>query len=125
MRVVAAVISKGDKFLVCRRSSHKSLPGFWEFPGGKVETGESDPEALKREIREELGVEIQVLEFICMSEIHTDIEKIEMYSYSGVLVSNEPSSSSDHDALRWVSAKELPDLRFPELDLPVVTALTK
>jgi 8-oxo-dGTP diphosphatase len=122
---VAAVISKDDKFLVCRRASHKSLPGFWEFPGGKVESGESDPEALKREIQEELGVEIQVLEFICRSEIRVGTQKIEMYSYSVVLVSNEPSSSSDHDAMRWVSVQELTDLQFPELDLPVVTALKK
>jgi 8-oxo-dGTP diphosphatase len=122
---VAAVISKDDKFLVCRRASHKSLAGFWEFPGGKVESGESDPEALKREIQEELGVEIQVLEFICKSEISAGTQKIEMYSYSGVLVSNEPSSSSDHDAFRWVSPHELADLLFPELDLPVVAALKK
>ncbi len=125
MRVVAAVISKDDKFLVCRRASHKSLPGFWEFPGGKVESGESDPEALKREIQEELGVEIQVLEFICRSEIRVGTQKIEMYSYSADLVSNEPSSSSDHDAMRWVSVQELTDLQFPELDQPVVTALKK
>ena len=57
MRVVAAIIESNGELLACRRASHKSLAGKWEFPGGKVEPGETEQQALVREIREELGWE--------------------------------------------------------------------
>jgi len=55
IHVVAAIFTKGKKVLACRRASHKNSPGLWEFPGGKVENGESSFAALEREIKEELG----------------------------------------------------------------------
>ena len=57
IHVVAAIFTKGEKVLACRRAPHKSSPGLWEFPGGKVEAGESSFAALEREIKEELGFE--------------------------------------------------------------------
>ena len=124
MRVVAAVIRDQDTFLACRRAPHKTLSGKWEFPGGKVEAGESDTQALIREIREELGVEISVGDFIAKSTIETSETLLEMYTYFAELVSDRPTSSSDHDELRWVELENLNDLEWPVLDLPVVDALT-
>lgn len=125
MRVVAAVITKDDQILICRRGAHKSLAGFWEFPGGKVEAGETDGEALVREIREELQVEIQVQELICTSRISSGDRQIEMNSYFAELLSATPSSSSDHDELKWVSRTHLLDYTLPPLDIPVAEALQK
>jgi mutator protein MutT len=58
VRVIAAVIARGDTLLVCQRPLHKRHGGLWEFPGGKCEPGESDADAARRELREELGVEV-------------------------------------------------------------------
>ena len=58
IRVIAAVIARGDALLVCQRPLHKRHGGLWEFPGGKCEPGESDADAARRELREELGVEV-------------------------------------------------------------------
>ena len=58
IRVIAAVISRGDELLVCQRPLEKRHGGLWEFPGGKCEPGESDADAARRELREELGVEV-------------------------------------------------------------------
>ena len=125
MRVVAAVVTHRDKFLACRRAEHKSLSGFWEFPGGKVEPGESDQIALGRELEEELGIQVVVGNFVCRSESAANGTQIEMFTYFCELNSLPPTSSSDHDELRWVSVEQLKDLSWPELDLPVVEALTK
>lgn len=58
IRVLAAVIREGDRYLACQRPAHKRHGGLWEFPGGKVEKGESDLDGMRRELREELGVEV-------------------------------------------------------------------
>lgn len=125
MRVVAAVITKDDKILICRRSAHKSLAGFWEFPGGKVEAAETDAQALIREIREELQVDIQVQELICTSRTSSGDRQIEMNTYFAELLSATPTSSSDHDELKWVSRSQLLNFNWPPLDVPVVEALSE
>ena len=121
MRVAAAVIEYDGRFLACRRAEHKSLAGKWEFPGGKVEAGETDEEALKREIFEELQIEIEVGALVTRSRSLST--SIEMHSYFATLKSGFPSSSSDHDELRWLSADELSELEWPELDVPVLEVL--
>lgn len=121
MIVVAAVIEHEGLVLACRRAGHKSLAGKWEFPGGKVEPGESDAEALGREILEELQIEIEVGQLVTSS--HSSSPAIEMHSYFAKLKSGIPMSSSDHDELRWLRVEELSALEWPELDIPVLEAL--
>ncbi len=125
MRVVAAVIQSGDAFLVCRRAPHKNLAGKWEFPGGKVEGNETDTEALTREIKEELNVDVEVEELVAVSRSNSRHQEIVMYSYFAQLVSSKPTSSSDHDEMRWVTHSEFNSLDWAELDLPVIEALAK
>lgn len=125
MRVVAAVIESNSLVLACRRALHKSMGGFWEFPGGKVESGETDQQALARELREELGIEVEVGDFICQSRSLANDTEIEMFTYFCSLKSPKPTSSSDHDKLLWVTSSELSSLEWPPLDLPVVEALIK
>lgn len=123
MRVVAAVIQDKGKFLACRRASNKSLAGKWEFPGGKVEPGETDKKALEREIKEELNVQISVGKLLTISINDLGTEVIEMYSYLAELDGDRPFASSDHDQLVWLSRNETAALDWAELDLPVVRAL--
>lgn len=123
MRVVAAVIKAGDLYLACRRASHKSLAGKWEFPGGKVETSETDETALAREIREELGTEVTVEQLVETTFSSASGTSIEMASYLCRLISERPTQSSDHDKLLWLALEELQTLDWAELDIPVVEKL--
>lgn len=125
MRVVAAVIKNGDEFLACRRSPHKNLAGKWEFPGGKVELGETDIEALIREIKEELSVDVEVGDLVAVSRSISGPQEIVMYTYFAQLISLKPTSSSDHDQLLWVTKTRLESLDWAELDVPVIEVLVK
>lgn len=125
MRVVAAVIRAGDKFLACRRASGHDLAGKWEFPGGKVESGEEDVAALTREISEELDVQVLVGKLITKSSASRGIGTIEMFSYFATLEGPSPTQSSDHDLLEWVAVEDLVSLDWAELDIPVVDELIR
>ena len=125
MRVVAAVIQSGDEFLACRRSPQKNLAGKWEFPGGKVEFGETDVEALTREIKEELSVDVQVGDLVAVSRSISGPQQIVMYTYFAQLISLKPTYSSDHDQLLWVTKTGLESLDWAELDIPVIEVLVK
>jgi 8-oxo-dGTP diphosphatase len=122
MRVVAAVIQDQGRFLACRRAPHKSLPGQWEFPGGKVEPGETDQEALARELVEELSISVRVGDFIIET---SNAAGIEMATYFVQLSGDRPEASSDHDRLIWVQASDLSRLDWAELDVPVVRELER
>ncbi len=122
MRVVAAVISKDDKFLVCRRASHKSLAGFWEFPGGKVEPGESKSEAIKREILEELEMDIEVVsEAITVNHQYPDFKLI---MHALICNSNtlEPKLN-EHISYEWLTKNDLGKLDWAAADIPIVDYL--
>ncbi|QIG39695.1 (deoxy)nucleoside triphosphate pyrophosphohydrolase [Microbacterium sp. 4R-513] len=118
--VVAAVIEHDGLFLACRRAAHKAAAGKWEFPGGKVEPGESPAEALEREIREELGIGIHVT-----GHLTTDMTgPIRLICLIARLDGERPTASTDHDELRWVAREGLAGLDWAEADLPAVRRLS-
>jgi 8-oxo-dGTP diphosphatase len=123
LRVVAAVIIRDGCVLACRRNPDRSAGGLWEFPGGKVEPGESVEDALAREIREELGVEIEVGELIHRATTPTNTVRVDLSSYAARLTDAAPTSSTDHDALRWVRYQQLSALRWAAPDEAVVELL--
>ena len=123
IHVVAAVIISGNTTLACRRSPAKSEAGKWEFPGGKVEPGESPDAALVRELREELDVAIQVGEPISRTETRVGAVTIDLESYRATVVGPPPTSSTDHDELRWIAIPDLRLLDWAAPDLPTVEAL--
>ncbi|GAA1704955.1 (deoxy)nucleoside triphosphate pyrophosphohydrolase [Microbacterium sediminicola] len=123
VEVVAAVIRDGERVLVCRRAPHIGQSGRWEFPGGKVEHEEDPVEALVREIREELDVDIRVTGHITTDDTHVGDRIIRLACYEAVLIGSHPTGSTDHDALEWLRENELDDRRWAEPDIPVIALL--
>jgi len=117
--VVAAVIERDDRVLACRRRPGKAAAGRWEFPGGKIEAGETAQEALVREIREELGVGIRVT-----GHLTTDVtDGIRLVCLRARLVTDAPVASTDHDALEWVALDGLGARDWADADRPAVRLL--
>jgi 8-oxo-dGTP diphosphatase len=123
MQVVAAVIIRDGCVLACRRNADRAAGGLWEFPGGKVEPGESPKDALAREIREELGVDIEVGDLIHRATTSTGTARVDLSSYESRLTDAPPTSSTDHDTLRWLLPSQLSELEWAAPDLPVVELL--
>jgi len=115
--VVAAIIQNPQgQYLCCKRGDWKSAPSKWEFPGGKPEANESLENALTREIREELGVDIKVLRQFDRSTTG----EIDLVCFVCELIDEVPTSSTDHSELRWVPEEELSKLDWAEPDLPAL-----
>jgi len=121
--VVAAVVTEGDRVLACRRNADREAGGLWEFPGGKVEPGEPAAEALAREIREELGVDIRVGALLHRGVTPVNGRPVELSCYWATLTDATPTSSTDHDDIRWFRRDELHSVEWPEPDQPAVTLL--
>lgn len=122
--VVAAVIERGGLFLAARRTEPPALAGRWEFPGGKTEPGEDDATALRRECREELGVEIEVGAQV--GPVYTvPGGTLVVRTYRAVLVEGEPAPIESHDELRWVAvgSPEVRELDWLEGDYVILDAL--
>ncbi len=118
--VVGAAIVRDGRVLAARRSAPPELAGGWEFPGGKVEPGESDAAALARECREELGVSIAAGELLGATELGPARE---LRVYRAELVAGQPRALQDHDELRWLSAAELESVRWLPADRPLLAAV--
>ncbi|MDR5698552.1 (deoxy)nucleoside triphosphate pyrophosphohydrolase [Agromyces aerolatus] len=123
LHVVAAVIEHEGRVLACRRRAGKADAGKWEFPGGKVEAGETAAEALVREIVEELGVEIEVHDELTTDDTDVGGRVIRLTCLRATLTAGRPTSSTDHDAMRWATPAELVTLDWAAPDLPAVRLL--
>lgn len=123
MQVVAGVIKHEGKFLACRNSPSRRHAGLWEFPGGKVESGESHEEALRRELSEELQIEVQIIGLLSTMDFQPPLQG-QIFFYEAILQSALPSNSQDHDELRWLSLVELCNLNWAPADQAFVIALT-
>lgn len=125
LHVVAAVIEHEGRILACRRRAGKADAGKWEFPGGKVEAGETAPEALAREIREELGVDVEVHDELTTDDTNVGGRVIRLTCLRATLTGERPHTSTDHDAMRWATPAELVTLDWAAPDLPAVRLLTE
>lgn len=115
VEVVAALIRKGDRFLICQRPENKSRPLLWEYVGGKVEKGETREEALIRECKEELAITVSVgsLVFDVVHE-YPDIT-IHLSLFDAAIESGE-IRLMEHRAMRWIRPQEIPDYEFCPAD---------
>ncbi len=120
--VSAAVIERDDAFLLTRRAAAAHLGGLWEFPGGKVEHGESVEDALVREIREELGCGVVVGPLVLTTRhMYPDLH-VELHFFEARLV-GDPLPQLGQE-MRWVRRDELASLQLPEADADLVALLT-
>ena len=116
LRVVAAVIARDDRYLITQRRPSAVLAGLWEFPGGKVEEGETDLQALKREVRERVGVEVEGGACIGRRTHDYDGYSVDLALYQAQIQGDaEPSAVRVADC-RWVASSEFEKYRFPAAD---------
>lgn len=122
--VVAALIWQNDRFLICQRPDHKIRSLLWEFVGGKVEAGETGEEALARECKEELNVDISVGD-IFMDVIHKypDIT-VHLTLYNANIRCGSPEKI-EHNDLRWITAKEIDNYNFCPADKDILVAIKR
>ena len=121
IEVVAAIICDGDKVFATQRG-YGEFVGWWEFPGGKIEPGESHHEALKREIREELDVDIHVGERLCSVEYDYLTFHLTMHCYLCSLASG-CLTLCEHKEARWLAHNELNSVQWLPADVSVVDSL--
>jgi 8-oxo-dGTP diphosphatase len=122
MEVVAALIWKDDKFLICQRPENKALGLLWEFVGGKVENGETKEQALIRECREELGITLSIGE-VFMDVIHEYPDfTVHMTLFNASIAEGEPQKL-EHNDIRWISVNEIPQFQFCPADEEILKML--
>jgi len=124
LEVVAAVIEKDGKILCAQRKDSGELARKWEFPGGKVEPGETQQQALEREIDEELGVKINTGSYLMTVKHHYAAFSITMHAYSASILEGQPVVR-EHLALRWLKLEELRTLDWAPADGPIVEMLAR
>jgi len=120
--VVAGIVEYGNKFLICQRKYPERLCGKWEFPGGKVERGETQEAALSRELVEELGIVTRIGSQFHVNEYRDAYSAIKLVTYLATYISGEIHLLEHSDA-RWITAGELAEYEFAPADLEVVAKL--
>ena len=115
IEVVAGVIYKDNKFLIAQRNLKKSQGGLWEFPGGKLESGESCEAALKREIFEEFEAETEVEGYITENIHHYPEKDIKLMFYKAKLVSDK-LVLKEHEDYRWITKEDKDKFEFAGAD---------
>ena len=125
VRVSAAVFRSRHSVLGFRRAPEQQAAGYWEFPGGKIEKDETPAQALEREIREELGVEIEAKTELLTSATPFGKALVEISFFEAFLPSKTTDGlrSSDHDQIRWIDLSEIRRFRWAPPDWPMVEAL--
>lgn len=122
IQVTAAIFCNNKKYLICQRAHNDDLPLLWEFPGGKLEAGETLEQCIVRECKEELDVDIQVLgAFGRTSYFHADKELIFTF-FTAEIVGGELTVNV-HEQIKWVSSAQLKDYAFCPADIEIVEKL--
>ena len=130
IEVVAGIICDGDprsagtRFFATQRG-YGEQKGFWEFPGGKIEAGETPQQALARELKEELAIDVGVGDFLCTVEYDYPAFHLTMHCYFCRIVGGKAPELLEHEAARWLSPAELHSVEWLPADVEVVRALER
>lgn len=123
IKVVAAILQKEDKILIARKKQGKPLAGYFEFPGGKIEEGETPEESLIRELMEEMNIKIAVKEYIGESIYDYGSDKvISLLGYTAEIIDGE-IKLSDHDIYEWVTLEQINNYKIAPADIPLIYKL--
>lgn len=115
IRVVAGVVGRDGRYLITQRRPTAVLPLLWEFPGGKVEGDETDTEALQREVKHRLGVEVRVGQLISFVSHPYERYTVDLYLYECTLAAGEPAALAVN-AFQWVTSHEFDQYPFTPAD---------
>lgn len=121
--VAAAIITRNGKIFIAQRPEGKSLAHYWEFPGGKIENGESKEQCLARELSEELDITAQIGDFFMTSNFDYEFGTIILHAYFVTVANDTEIKSNEHQNTCWVNPCELENYNFAPADLPIVAKL--
>ena len=122
--VVAGILIKDGKVLLGQRPEHKSLPGLWEFPGGKIELGESPEEAIRRELKEELGIDADIGQ-LRIATTHQYGEVGVLLLFFEVRFWKGSPKAEHHLELKWVNKEELVQQKLPDANQSVLPQIVE
>lgn len=125
VRVAAAVLCRGGRILLARRAPGKKMAGLWEFPGGKIEAGETSGAALKRELKEELGLDVEPGPELMTHRHAYDFGVIDLVSVLCRCAADGDLASTDHDALTWAAPGDLLAYGLAPADVPTAERLSR
>lgn len=123
--VCLVLLDQKNAFLATQRPKDKRLGLFWEFPGGKVEKGESPKSALRREIQEEIGIDVGVLEPMPAVEHVYDFGSIRLLPFKSYCLSRPNLALTEHVDAKWVCPHDWQSLKWAPADIPVIHALLR
>ncbi len=122
IRIVAAVIERDGQYLITQRRENASLPLLWEFPGGKVEEGETDQDALEREVHHRLGAHVRAGKMMSFVSHPYEHYTVDLFLYECTLL-GETLEARAVKGFRWVPSTELEDYEFTPADESSMTKL--
>ena len=120
--MVGAAIVDDGRVLCAQRGEGRSLAGYWEFPGGKIEPQETPRQALRREVEEELLCEVEILDEVCSSEYDYDFGTVRLTTFVCRLLAGTPRLT-EHAAIRWVEPSAMPELHWAPVDHEAVALI--
>lgn len=124
IRVTAAIMTDSGKVFIAKRKPPGRMPGMWEFPGGKIEAGETPEQCLKRELHEEFGIEATVGRRVGTNVHHYDFYTVELMGYRARILAGE-IRLNDHADMAWVEPGDLDRYEFAPADLPFVEMIRR